>query len=49
MIEHGVGPSQIRKVAGYADTQPIDGKPATDPLNRRVAVLLKISGRKQEL
>src|SRR3954465_32658 len=49
MIEHGVGSSQIRKVAGYADTQPIDGKTAGDPLNRRVAVLLKINGRKQEL
>src|SRR5687768_1888954 len=26
MIEHGVGPSQVRKVAGYADTQPLNGK-----------------------
>jgi chemotaxis protein MotB len=49
MIEHGVGESQIRKVAGFADTQPLDGKDAKDPLNRRVAVLLKINGRKQEL
>ena len=49
MIENGVGPSQIRKVAGYADTQPLDGKPTSDPINRRVAVLLKINGRKQEL
>jgi chemotaxis protein MotB len=49
MMEHGVGPSQVRKVAGYADTQPLEGKPASDPLNRRVAVLLKINGRKQQL
>jgi chemotaxis protein MotB len=50
MIEHGVGPSQIRKVAGYADTQPLAGAAPADPLNRRVAVLLKISnGKKQEL
>jgi chemotaxis protein MotB len=50
MIEHGVGPSQIRKVAGYADTQPLAGANPADPLNRRVAVLLKISnGKKQEL
>jgi chemotaxis protein MotB len=49
MIEHGVGQSQIRKVAGYADTQPLEGKVATDPVNRRVAVLLKLTGRKQEL
>jgi chemotaxis protein MotB len=49
MIDNGVAPSQIRKVAGFADTQPVDGKPATDPINRRVAVLLKIGSRKQEL
>ncbi len=49
MIEHGVSRTQIRKVAGYADTQPIIGKETADPLNRRVAVLLKISGRKNEL
>jgi chemotaxis protein MotB len=49
MIEHGVGPSQIRKVAGYADTQPLEGKLNGDPLNRRVAVLLKINARKHEL
>jgi chemotaxis protein MotB len=49
MIDNGVAPSQIRKVAGFADTQPIDGKSATDPINRRVAVLLKIGSRKQEL
>jgi len=49
MIDNGVGPSQIRKVAGYADTQPVEGKAPTDPINRRVSVLLKINGRKQEL
>ena len=49
MIEHGVGSSQIRKVAGYADTQPLSGKTASDPLNRRVAVLLKINNPKEDL
>jgi chemotaxis protein MotB len=49
LIEHGVGELQIRKVAGYSDTQPIPGKEPTDPLNRRVAVLLKINARKNEL
>jgi chemotaxis protein MotB len=49
MINHGVGPSQVRKVAGFADTQPLEGMPPADPLNRRVAVLLKVSGRKNEL
>jgi chemotaxis protein MotB len=48
MIDNGVGASQIRKVAGYADTHPISGKDPGDPLNRRVAVLLKVSGRKNE-
>jgi chemotaxis protein MotB len=45
LMEHGVVSSQIRKVAGFGDTQPLTGTDATDPLNRRVAVLLKISGR----
>jgi chemotaxis protein MotB len=49
MMYNGVEGSQIRKVAGFGDTQPIDGMPETDPLNRRVAVLLKVSGRKNEL
>jgi chemotaxis protein MotB len=49
MLEHGVTAAQIRKVAGYADTQPIAGTKSEDPLNRRVAVLLKVSGRKLEL
>lgn len=49
MIKHGVGESQIRKVAGLADTRPIPGTPAEDPANRRVSVLLKITGRKDEL
>jgi chemotaxis protein MotB len=48
MKDHGVNESQIRKVAGFADTMPLDGMPATDPLNRRVAVLLKVSGNKNE-
>lgn len=46
LMEHGVVSSQIRKVAGFGDTQPLAGTDASDPLNRRVAVLLKISGRK---
>lgn len=49
MLEHGVGAGQVRKVAGYASTQPIVGTKAEDPLNRRVAVLLKVSGGKNDL
>lgn len=43
LIEHGVSPIQICKVAGLADKQPM---PQSDPkaeVNRRVTVLLKIS------
>jgi chemotaxis protein MotB len=32
---HGVSESQIRKVAGFAATQPIPGTDVTDPVNRR--------------
>ena len=49
MVEHGVRPAQIRKVAGYADTAPVPGKQPVDPANRRVAVLLKIPNLRQEL
>lgn len=42
LTEHGVGEGQIRKIAGYADTQPMSGFAPTDDVNRRVAVLLKI-------
>jgi len=48
MIENGVGAGQVRKVAGFADTQPVAGTQPTDPLNRRVAVLLKITGKDNE-
>jgi chemotaxis protein MotB len=49
MMEHGVSPQQIRKVAGFGDTIPLEGKPLNDPVNRRVAVLLKVSGPRNEL
>jgi chemotaxis protein MotB len=47
LIEHGVVDAQMRKVAGFADTQPMPGRAPTDEANRRVSVLLKIqSGKK---
>jgi len=49
MMEHGVAGHQIRKVAGFGDTQPLKGVTVSDPVNRRVAVLLKVSGGKAEL
>lgn len=42
LVENGVLKRQIRKIAGFADTQPMTGKDPTDEANRRVTVLLKI-------
>lgn len=42
MVEHGLDGSQIRKVAGFADTMPLADCLATDERNRRVTLLLKI-------
>jgi len=42
LIQHGVAENQVFKVAGFADTQPMLGLPATDESNRRVTVLLRI-------
>ena len=39
--DHGMKPSQVRKVTGYADTQPMPGVDMTDERNRRVALLLR--------
>jgi chemotaxis protein MotB len=46
LIEHGVSEGQIRKVAGYGDTIPMDGLEPEDEVNRRVTVTLKINSRK---
>jgi chemotaxis protein MotB len=48
LLEHGVADSQIRKVAGFADTMPMPDIASTDEVNRRVAVLLKIKDEKGE-
>jgi len=42
LLEHAVADSQVRKVAGYADTLPMPNTSVTDETNRRVAVLLKV-------
>jgi len=42
LIETGVLDPQIRKVAGFGDTQPMPDFPATDECNRRVTVLLNV-------
>ena len=45
LIEHGVRPSQIRKVAGFADTVPLEGHAPDDPVNRRLTLLLRVQSR----
>lgn len=42
LLDHGVLTSQIRKVAGFADTHPVPEYPAEDEINRRVTLLLKV-------
>lgn len=49
LIEHGLGPSQIRKVAGFADTVPLPDTRPDDPANRRIALLLRVSQTKAQL
>lgn len=43
LLSHDVVPSQIRKVAGYAETLPLASVDPHDESNRRVAVLLKLN------
>jgi chemotaxis protein MotB len=47
LVEHDVIPTQIRKVAGFADTQPMPNLEPTSESNRRVAVLLKVKSGNQ--
>ncbi|MGC3960220.1 MAG: flagellar motor protein MotB [Verrucomicrobiota bacterium] len=42
LLEHDVQPSQVLKVAGFADTQPLPNLDVTSESNRRVGVLLKL-------
>ncbi len=40
LVNNGVAETQIRSVAGFADTRPVPGAQATDILNSRVTILL---------
>ncbi len=42
LIEYDVVPTQIRKVAGFADTQPMPNLEPDSESNRRVTVMLKV-------
>ena len=36
----GLCPNQVRRVTGYSDTIPIDGKDPKDPQNRRISIVV---------
>jgi chemotaxis protein MotB len=42
LVQNGVGPEQVCKVSGYADTAPMPGFAPVAEINRRVTVLLKL-------
>ncbi|MBM3847224.1 MAG: hypothetical protein FJ405_13190, partial [Verrucomicrobia bacterium] len=42
LTRNGVRKEQIRKVAGFADTEPMAGLDPGDQMNRRVTVMLRI-------
>jgi chemotaxis protein MotB len=43
LLQSGVRPGQVRKVAGYADTKPVGSIDATDERNRRVTLMLRVN------
>ncbi|NGO38776.1 OmpA family protein [Limisphaera ngatamarikiensis] len=42
LVHHGVAPTQVCKVSGYADTMPMPDLPPDSDANRRVTILLKL-------
>jgi chemotaxis protein MotB len=49
LLENGVVSSQFFKVSGLADTQPIENVPASEEMNRRVTILLRIQNPDQPI
>jgi chemotaxis protein MotB len=43
LVDHGVRPAQVRKVAGFADTKPLKDIDVADQRNRRVTLLLRMN------
>ena len=43
LLEHGVGLTQVRKVAGFADTIPVPDAEPEDPVNRRLTLMLRVN------
>jgi len=46
LLEHGVETAQVKKVAGFADTNPLPGYPPENAVNRRITLLLRVQGDK---
>ena len=46
LLEHGVDNTQVKKVAGFADTLPLPGVGPEDPVNRRITLLLRVQTTK---
>jgi chemotaxis protein MotB len=42
LVEHGVRSTQVRKIAGFADTRPMPEMDVADERNRRVTILLQV-------
>lgn len=48
LVEHGLSNAQMRKIAGFADTMPIDGVPPEDEINSRVTVMLRLNATRTQ-
>ena len=46
LLEHGVETFQVKKVAGFADTNPLPGYAADNAINRRITLLLRVQTEK---
>jgi chemotaxis protein MotB len=40
MVSQGLHPGQVRRVTGYADSIPLEGKDPKDPQNRRISIVV---------
>jgi chemotaxis protein MotB len=47
LLEHGVELTQIKRVAGLADTVPVPDAKPEDPINRRLTLLLRVKSEKK--
>jgi chemotaxis protein MotB len=48
LVFYAVDPKQVERVAGYADTMPLDGQPAVSEANQRVTISLRLSAKSRE-